>query len=291
MRSLIIFLNAIVLIALSACTTTQSAQDTQVTADASTVEPTRSYVTIGDAANFDASHGTVFITGSNRGIGLEYVKQLSAAGWNIIATARKPNAATELQAIAANNPRLVIEELDVTDFARIDALAAKYAAQPFDVLLSNAGIVPRYKSAFAKVDGVDWDMARRSYEVNAMAPLKLAQTFMPNVAASTQKKIVIISSKAGSFELSPKMPMMYSYRASKAALNMYMSSLSFETGRKDIIVTMISPGMVATTPGFKMKGQIQPEESVDKMLRVIDGLSAENNGQFLDYSDGHVLGW
>lgn len=261
------------------------------TAIAEDAAPATEYVTIGDPASFDAASPTVFITGSNRGIGLEFVRQLSGQGWNIVATARSPGEAEELQAIAADYPRLVIEELDVTDFPRIDALAAKYANTPVDLLLSNAGIVPRYKSAFGRVEGVDWDMARLSFEVNAMAPLKLAEAFMPQVQASGQKKIVIISSKAGSFELSPKMPMMYSYRASKAALNMFMYTLAFETKRNDVIVTMLSPGQVNTTPGFDMKGNIEVDESVGKMLAVIDGLTAANNGQFLDYEDGRVLSW
>lgn len=249
------------------------------------------YATIGSTAALDSNKPTVLITGANRGIGLEFVRQLSARGWNIIATARKPAKAEDLQAIADDYSQLIIEQLDVTDHARIDGLAEKYAATPIDILLSNAGITPRYKSAFAKVEGIDWDMARRSHEVNAMGPLKLAQSFMNHVAASEQKKIVVISSKAGSFELSPKMPMMYSYRASKSALNMYMYTLSFETARQDVIVTMLSPGQVNTTPGFKMKGAIEPAESVTKMLTVIDGLTARNNGQFLDYEDGGILGW
>ena len=253
--------------------------------------PTPFYVTIGDPTALDTNQPTVLITGSNRGIGLEFVKQFSGNGWNVIATARKPNAADDLKALAAANPRIVIEQLDVTDFARIDEIAAKYAETPIDVLLSNAGIVPRCSSAFQRVDGVDWDMARRSYEVNAIAPLKLSQAFMDNVLASTQKKIVIISSKAGSFELSPKMPMMYSYRASKAGLNMFMYTLSLETKRKGAIVTMLSPGQVNTTPGMNMPGNIETDESVSKMIAVIDGLTNEHNGQFLDYEDGRVLAW
>jgi NAD(P)-dependent dehydrogenase (short-subunit alcohol dehydrogenase family) len=171
-------------------------------------------VTAGDPGKFSADQPTVFITGANRGIGLEFIKQFSGRGWNIIATARKPEKADDLLAIAAGYDRLVIERLDVTDFARIDALSAKYAEQPIDILLSNAGITPKYKSAFKNVSSVDWDMARMSMEVNAIAPLKLAQSFMAQVAASEQKKIVVISSKAGSFELGPEMAMMYSYRAS-----------------------------------------------------------------------------
>jgi NAD(P)-dependent dehydrogenase (short-subunit alcohol dehydrogenase family) len=274
----------------TACTT-QTPQSATAETVAIEVAPARTYITLGDPANLKADSNTVFITGTNRGIGLEYVRQLKDRGLNIIATARKPNDATDLIALAADYPQLVIEELDVTDYERVANLGEKYADQPFDILLSNAGLVPRYKTAFRRVDGMDFDMARSSWEVNAIAPLKLAQIFLPNVAASEQKKIVIISSKAGSFELSPKMPMMYSYRGSKAALNMYMYTLSFETAKKGVIVTMLSPGQVNTTPGYNMPIAIEVDESVSKMLTVIDGLTAENNGQFLDYEDGRVLGW
>jgi NAD(P)-dependent dehydrogenase (short-subunit alcohol dehydrogenase family) len=248
-------------------------------------------ITAGDPGNFSAAAPTVFITGANRGIGLEFVGQLSKLGWNIIATARKPESATELLAIADSYKQLVVERLDVTDFTRIDELSTKYAEQPIDVLLSNAGITPKYKSAFKNVSGVDWDMTMKSLEVNAIAPLKLAQSFMTQVAASEQKKIVIISSKAGSFELGPKMAMMYSYRGSKAALNMYMYTLSFETPKKGITLTLLSPGQVNTVPGMKIPNAIETDESVSKMLKVIDELTPEDNGKFLDFEDGAELGW
>jgi NAD(P)-dependent dehydrogenase (short-subunit alcohol dehydrogenase family) len=247
--------------------------------------------TIGDPSEFSADSPTVLITGANRGIGLEFVKQYSDRGWNIIATARKPESATDLQAIADKYDQLVIERLDVTDFERMQALKVKYAEQSIDVLLSNAGITPKYKSAFKKVSGVDWDMARMSLEVNAIAPLQLAQTFIDNVAASEQKKIVVISSKAGSFELGPKLPMMYSYRGSKAALNMYIYTMSFETPKKGVILTLLSPGQVNTMPGMKIPNAIETDESVSKMLVVIDSLTPEQNGKFLDFEDGRELGW
>ena len=256
---------------------------------AETDEPTP-INTVGDSGKF-SSEPTLFITGANRGIGLEFIKQYSKLGWNIIATARKPENATDLLAIADDYDRLVIERLDVTDFARIDELSEKYANQPIDVLLSNAGITPKYKSAFKNVSGVDWEMSMKSLEVNAIAPLKLSQSFMSQVAASEQNKIVIISSKAGSFELGPKMPMMYSYRASKAALNMYIYTLSFETPKKGVIVTLLSPGQVNTVPGMKLPNAIETDESVSKMLSVIDNITPEQNGKFLDYSDGRELPW
>lgn len=253
--------------------------------------PVATYLTLGNPAAFDAGASTVLITGANRGIGLEFVNQYSQLGWNIIATARSPAEATELQAIQADHTQLVIEELDVTDEVRLTQLSEKYAGQTIDVLLSNAGITPRYRSAFRKLEGVDWQMARDSFNVNALAPLQLAQAFIANVEAAENGKIVVISSKAGSFELGPKMPMMYGYRASKAALNMFMYTLSFETEKQGVILVMLSPGQVNTTPGMRMPIAIESDESVSKMLAVIDALTPEHNGQFLDYEDGRVLEW
>lgn len=242
-------------------------------------------------AGLDKGKPTVLVTGANRGIGLEFVRQFAERDWNVIATARKPAKAEALHALAKQHHHVVVEQLDVTDHAAIDALAARYADQPIDILLSNAAITPRYASAFKRVKGVDFDMAKRSFEVNALGPLKLAQAFMPNVQASAQKKIIVLTSKAGSFGAGPKLPMMYSYRASKAALNMLMYTLSFETARKGVIVTLISPGTVDTTPGFKLPNAISPRESVSRMLAVFDRLQPANNGQFLNYENGETVPW
>lgn len=247
------------------------------------------------ATAIEAGKPTVLITGANRGIGLEFVRQFSEREWNVIATVRKPAEATKLQALADGDRNIVIEQLDVTDHPRIEALAVKYQDQPIDILLNNAGLTPRYASAFKRVKGVDFETATKSFDINAVGPLKMAQQFMPQVAASEQKKIIVISSKGGSFDESPKLPMMYSYRASKAALNMFMYTLSFETTKKGIIVTLISPGQVNTTEDMKgMKlppGTIEVDESVTKMLKVIDNLTADDNGKFLNYEEGRVIGW
>ena len=234
---------------------------------------------------------TVLITGANRGIGLEFTRQFAERGWNIIATARNLGGADELLALAEGYPQLVLEELDVTDHAAIDALAARYQDQPIDLLLSNAAITPRDPSVFRGLRAINYDLARQSYEVNALAPLKLGQAFLENVAASKGRKIVALSSKAGSFAVGPEMSMMYEYRASKAALNMFVHTMAYETAKKDVIVVAMSPGGVNTTPGVNMPGNIEPEESVTKMLKVIDGLTTEHNGRFLNYEEGEEIGW
>ena len=241
--------------------------------------------------SFDNENPTVFITGSNRNIGLEFVKQFSENNWNVIATARNPEEAKELQIIATEQDNVVIEQLDVTDHEQIESLAEKYKDQPIDILLSNAALTPRYKSAFKKIKGVDFDIARSSFEINVLGPLKLIQSFMPNVEKSQGKKIIALSSKVGSFGERPKLPFMYSYSISKAALNSLLYSLSFESKRKNIVVVAISPGMVNTTPGMKLPGAIETEESVTKMMQVIDDLTMADNGHFIDYEDGIQLAW
>ena len=234
---------------------------------------------------------TVLITGSNRGIGLEFVRQFTERGWNVIATARKPEKAEALNGLAKKHKSITVEQLDVTDHARIESLAAQYKDQPIDILLNNAGLTPKYKTAFNPLSAIDFDIALKSFKVNAVGPLKMCQAFMDNVAASDQKKIIIIFSKAGSISESPKMPMFYNYRASKAALNMYMYTLSFETPKKNVILTLLSPGMVNTVEGTKIPNAIETEESVSKMMKVIEGLTPKDNGKFLSYEGGAELGW
>jgi NAD(P)-dependent dehydrogenase (short-subunit alcohol dehydrogenase family) len=246
-----------------------------------------------------AEKTTVLVTGANRGIGLEFVRQLSARDWKIIATTRDPDKAPELQALAKADPDITIEKLDVTDRPGVDALAAKYKDQPIDILINNAGKTPRYMSAFKQSSGVDYEQALQSYEINALGPLKVMAAFLPNVEKSQLKKMVVISSKAGSFPESPKMPMMYEYRASKAALNMVVYTMSFETAKKGVTLVALSPGTVSTEPaegelGFGQKmqampGSVTPVESVMSMLKVIDGLTPAQNGQFLDFKDGRVI--
>jgi NAD(P)-dependent dehydrogenase (short-subunit alcohol dehydrogenase family) len=234
---------------------------------------------------------TVLVTGANRGIGLEYVREMAGRGWNVIAAVRDPASATELADIAARERQVVIEKLDVSDQASVDGLASRYKGQSIDILVLNAAITPKYASAFKPLSGMDPDMARRSFEVNALGPVRMIRALIDNVAGSQQKKIVVLSSKAGSFAEGPKMPMMYEYRGSKAALNMYMHTLSFETPKKGVILTLLSPGQVNTMPGMKIPNAIEPAESVEKMLKVIDGLTPADNGKFLNYEDRREVGW
>ncbi len=234
---------------------------------------------------------TVFITGSNRGIGFEFVRQFAARDWRVIATARAPQDADDLQALAAGDPDIVIERLDVTDHARVDELAEQYRDRPIDILLLNAALGPTRETAMRQLQSLDWEVGRRSLEVNAIGPMKLCQAFMEHVQASDRKLIIAMSSDSGSFVAGSQAPILYHYKMSKAALNMYMHTLAFETQRRGVTLVMLHPGIVATNPSMaRMPGALATPDSVSAMLSVIDGLTPADNGRFISYT-GETMPW
>ena len=236
-------------------------------------------------------HPTVLITGASRGIGLELARQYAARDWRVIATARDPARASDLQKLAAADPDVVVETLDVTDQAGVDALAAKYRDQPVDLLLLNAAQGPTPQTALLSLAKIDFTSAGESFAVNAIGPMKVAQAFFDSVAASGRKLIVAVSSDSGSLEASVKKPILYNYKASKAALNMYMHTLSFETPRRGITVVMLHPGTVGTNPGLiRLPGALETPDAVGRMLAVIDKLTPADNGRFID-NRGETMPW
>jgi NAD(P)-dependent dehydrogenase (short-subunit alcohol dehydrogenase family) len=229
----------------------------------------------------------VLITGSNRGIGLELARQYAARGWSVIATARRPAEAVELQKIAAAHPSTVaIEPLDVADAASVEALAGRLAGRPIDLLLHNAGIsggVPN--QVFGRMN---YDAFREVLEVNTIGPLKLTESLLPNVLASQQKKVVLIGTSEASFA-SIDAGRLYWYRSSKAAAHMLMLNLAFELKPKGVAVGVINPGPVDTDmmKGARMPLQ-PPAESVGKVIGIIDRLDVANTGRFWDYGGGEL---
>ncbi|HHQ15108.1 MAG TPA: SDR family oxidoreductase [Chromatiales bacterium] len=233
---------------------------------------------------------TVLITGSNRGLGLEFARQYAARGWKVIATCRKPDKADQLKALAKEHPQtLVIERLDVADFDQVDALAKKYAERPVDVLLNNAGITGGMENQI--FGQMDFDVFQMVLRVNTIAPLKISEAFYNNVRASRDKKIIVVSSSQGSIGL-VKQPRLYFYRASKAALNMEMKNLALQLKRRGIAVGMVNPGPTDTDmmAGLPKKMLRSPVQAVSDMMRNIDGLSVETTGSFMQY-DGTILPW
>jgi NAD(P)-dependent dehydrogenase (short-subunit alcohol dehydrogenase family) len=236
---------------------------------------------------------TVLITGSNRGIGLEFVKQYAARGWTVIATARAPEAATELKALAAAHAGIRVEKLDVVDVAGIRALAAKYAGTPIDVLVNNAGVLGALDKQ--ELGSFDFDEFQNVMGVNTYGPLAVSDAFHAHVAASRQKKIVAITSGSGQISV-PVGGGSYFYKASKIGLNMVFRALASDLAAEGIIVTMIAPGSVNTdmrraSVGVEAAARDLPVNvSVAAMIKTIDGLSRAESGHALNY-DGRVIAW
>jgi NAD(P)-dependent dehydrogenase (short-subunit alcohol dehydrogenase family) len=234
----------------------------------------------------------VLITGANRGLGFEFAKQYADRGCKIIATARNPADAAELNKLAASHKDFKVEALDVTDRPAIDVLAQKYAAQPIDLLLNNAGIGGGLENQmFGKMN---YDVFFEVMDVNVAGPMKMCEAFRKNVEASTLKKMVTVSSSQGSIA-SVKSPLLYWYRSSKSAVNMQMVNLAFQLKKKKIIIGLVTPGATATDfipEQFRkaIKGIQTPQQAVADMMRNIDRFSLANTGTFFDYT-GEIVPW
>ncbi len=229
---------------------------------------------------------SVLITGAGRGIGLAFSEQYAAAGWRVFATCRAPEGAAALQAIAEQNADTVsLHPLDVGERAAIAALADELADQAIDLLLNNAGIYGPRPQTFADADDDAW---ARVFDINVMAPLRMAQAFAPHVERSARKLIVTLSSRMGSVGENDGGGA-YIYRSSKAALNAVVKSLAIDLGAQGIVSVCFHPGWVSSDMGGP-GAPLSPAESAAGMRRVIDGLGPGDNGRFLDY-DGSAIAW
>jgi len=216
---------------------------------------------------------TVLITGSNRGIGLELARQYGEAGWDVIATTRKPKKSDDLQKLSKQFSNIKIEKLDVTNVDQIGALAKKYEGKPIDVLINNAGVMGDYdKQKMGQFDygELDWVI-----DVNTKGPLRMAMAFKDNVEASEEKKIVILASALGSVTMAPFIRDMYWYKISKVGMSVAMASLQVDLKKagSDITVLRLGPGMVKTDM-LKESGSydrgIPASEAVAGMREVIE---------------------
>ncbi len=244
-------------------------------------------------ASLDADRPTVLITGSNRGIGLAFVRHYVAEGWNVLATARTPSEADELHAMAAEYEHLLVEQLDVTDGGRIRELAANYAGTPIDVLINNAGM---YGGTAEQTLGTfDAQTFHDVMAVNVLAPMQMAEAFADHVAASEQKKIVSITSGAGSVSRETVSTGGAYYGISKTALNMAMRKVGAQLAGRGIVVALVAPGPVVTDmlrdnrPSLLPRAST-PESSVAGMVAVIEGLDGSHDGRPLNF-DGSTVAW
>ena len=216
------------------------------------------------------------ITGANRGIGLELVRQLKARGEDVIATCR--SSSPELNALSVR----IETDIDVTSGDSVIKLREKLIDTEVDVLIQNAGI-----AEFNSLSNLDPQSIVHQFEVNALSPLCFVQTMLSHLSKSA--KIALISSRMGSIEDNSSGGS-YGYRMSKVALCMAGKSLAIDLKPKGVSVGILHPGLVSTRmTGFTSNG-IQPKDSVKGLIQRIDELSLENTGTFW-HSNGEVLPW
>ena len=232
------------------------------------------------------SSSTYFITGCNRGLGLEFVRQLLARGQRVIATCRDIATSTDLTALTLKHSgHLSLVEMDVSDEASMREAVALLNDEAIDVFINNAGMYGPRDANFGNVDGPA--MAEVLY-TNAVAPVLLTQLLIDNVRKGSGKKLVYVSSKMGSIADNGRGGS-YIYRSSKTALNSVVKSLALDLAPEGIATATLHPGWVRTDMGGP-NGLIDAPESVSGMLNVIDGLSVANTGQFFSY-DGSTIAW
>ncbi len=222
------------------------------------------------------------ITGANRGLGLEFVKQLAERGDQVIATCRNPDDATDLNALASTHDSVSVHKLDVANTDELDAFVEAMKGEDVEVLINNAGIYPKAGS----LGELDYDAFTHGFEVNAIAPIRLAEALIPHITGA--KIIANVTSQMGSIEDNGSGGA-YAYRMSKAALNMGIKSLSIDTANQGFTSFLLHPGWVQTDMGGP-NAMITTEQSIKGMLEVIDGANSGHNGKFFGWK-GNEIPW
>jgi NAD(P)-dependent dehydrogenase (short-subunit alcohol dehydrogenase family) len=214
------------------------------------------------------------VTGANRGIGLEYCRQLKHRGDDVIAVCRTTsNELTQLDVTVETNVDLSSDQ-DVAD------LVKRLEGKTIDVLINNAGIL--------EVDSLtqlNFESISRQFEVNALSPLRLTKALLTHLKKGS--KVVLMTSRMGSIEDNTSGGY-YGYRMSKVALSMAGKSLSIDLKSKGIAVAILHPGLVQTR--MTDFSGITTEKSVKGLLARIDQLNLKNTGTFW-HSNGEILPW
>ena len=222
----------------------------------------------------------IFITGTNRGIGLELVSRYLERGDQVFAACRVPDEAAELQKLKTKySDYLTIIKLEVTSQEEIEAAGelVEESVDGLDLLINNAGM----QIGGERLGDLDLDSLLHVFSVNAVAPLMVAQRFIGLLTVGDDPKLVNVSSQLGSLARKTSGGR-YSYSSSKAALNMFTRALAFDLKPKEIITVTIHPGWVQTDMGGE-SAPVTVQESGQGILKLIDDLTLDDSGRFLNW--------
>ena len=226
------------------------------------------------------------VTGANRGIGLEFVRQLLQGGDSVWATARQPSRSDDLIDLQNSYPqKLYLVELDLTSPESLGRLRSALGEIPqLDVLINNAGIYMRGETP----DSLEMDEMLLTFKVNSIAPLLVVQELLPLLERSAAPQVINISSQMGSFSWGGGGGS-YSYKASKAALNMLSRTLAADLRSKNISCLAVHPGWVRTDMGGA-SASLSAEEAVSQMLSAFADLKVSDTGKFINWR-GEIHPW
>ena len=223
-----------------------------------------------------SSMATCLVTGANRGIGLEYCRQLQERGDQVVAVCRQ--SSPELAALGVQ----VEEGIDLSQEASITALKQRLEGTFLDVVILNAGILQSMG-----LDDLDPEGIRRQFEVNALAPLLLTRALVDQMPPGS--RLALMTSRMGSIDDNSSGGS-YGYRMSKVALNIAGKSLAIDLKAREIAVAILHPGLVRTRMIQFNPSGISPAQSVRGLLARIDALTLETTGSFW-HANGEVLPW
>ena len=229
---------------------------------------------------------TIVISGANRGIGLELTRRYLQAGARVVAGCRHPDTAQALAQLALAGGKLEIVQLDVGNAASVAALGKVLADQPVDVLVNNAGIMGGEHQALADMDYTAW---LRTFEINTIAPFRMASTLLPNLRLAKRARIVTVSSQMGAFAMDGMGVGRYAYCSSKTAVSRTMQIMAEELKADGIIVCPVHPGWVRTDMGGA-NAEISVEECSGGLFRLIENLTLAQSGRFWRW-DGTEHPW
>ncbi len=218
---------------------------------------------------------TVLITGANRGIGSALCDIYLKHGWQVIGVCR-----TASPALIESGAR-VIANIDVTHPTALTSLANQLGDQSIDLLINNAGVL-----AHERLSDIDYESIQHQFLVNAVAPLRVTETLLKNLAANA--KIAFITSRMGSIADNGSGGY-YGYRMSKAALNAAAMSLTQDLKPRGIAVAILHPGYVQTAM-VNFGGDISAHEAAQRLHQRINELNLNNSGSFW-HSNGEILPW
>ena len=232
------------------------------------------------------------VTGANRGLGLEFTKQILQAGHNVYAACRNINDIEDLDLLFSEyKDKLIVVNLDINDHDSILSLSNRLKDVSIDVMINNAGTIgplPYFENTFKQHYGtIDYDVWSDVFKTNLFGPVKMAETFLENIENGNDKKMIFISSVVGS--IADDHQKAFAYATSKTALNKSVALLADILKEKEIKVLAMCPGYVKT----RMNGggaNLEPEESIEGMLEQIEKLDIESSGNFVRYN-GESINW